>query len=264
MSKSSPELYSTREAAELLGVSPTTLKRWADEGLLPAEKTLGGHRRFSRSALLAVRRGDEVGDWLEQLLSGGPAAALQSALLGEFADRGSWQEVAELLGRVLRTLGEWWAAGETSVATEHYASERLRRALAVCADSIPVAKNAPTCLLATASNESHTLGLSLAEVVFRELGWHCDWIGAPTPTNLLILALDEREPDLLVMSASSCCDDPQVVAAEHETVASACEERGIPLVVGGEGAWPENPRYGNRVRAFRELTEIPHPTSRSK
>jgi excisionase family DNA binding protein len=32
--------------AELLGVSPNTVSRWAREGRLPSVFTLGGHRRF--------------------------------------------------------------------------------------------------------------------------------------------------------------------------------------------------------------------------
>jgi excisionase family DNA binding protein/PAS domain S-box-containing protein len=39
------------EAAQLLGVSPSTLRRWADSGRLETVRTSGGHRRFARAAL---------------------------------------------------------------------------------------------------------------------------------------------------------------------------------------------------------------------
>jgi len=39
------------EAAEMLHVSPKTMSRWAKEGRVPHIVTLGGHRRFSRSAI---------------------------------------------------------------------------------------------------------------------------------------------------------------------------------------------------------------------
>lgn len=39
------------EAAEILGVSVKTLTRYADAGLVPYTKTLGGHRRFKRSVV---------------------------------------------------------------------------------------------------------------------------------------------------------------------------------------------------------------------
>ena len=48
-----------QEAAETLAISPSRLRRWADEGRVPSVRTAGGHRRFS---LAAVRRlADESG-----------------------------------------------------------------------------------------------------------------------------------------------------------------------------------------------------------
>ena len=42
------------EAARLLGVSERTIRRYADEGLLVAEKTLGGRRRLRLSVVQAA------------------------------------------------------------------------------------------------------------------------------------------------------------------------------------------------------------------
>ena len=42
------------QAARILHVSPKTVDRWADQGRIPCVVTLGGHRRFSRDAVLAV------------------------------------------------------------------------------------------------------------------------------------------------------------------------------------------------------------------
>jgi excisionase family DNA binding protein len=46
-----PERLALGEASRLLGVDPDTLRRWADEGRVPAFTTPGGHRRFDRRAL---------------------------------------------------------------------------------------------------------------------------------------------------------------------------------------------------------------------
>ena len=47
------------EVAELLLVSPVTVRQWAQKGLLPARTTPGGHRRFSMEAVrqFAIREG---------------------------------------------------------------------------------------------------------------------------------------------------------------------------------------------------------------
>jgi len=42
------------EASALLGVSLSTMRRWADAGKVPVYRTIGGHRRFQRHELHAV------------------------------------------------------------------------------------------------------------------------------------------------------------------------------------------------------------------
>lgn len=59
--------YLTRaDVARLLGVSPNTVTRWAREGKLPCQITLGGHHRFDRVVIEEIRdslyRGADV-DW---------------------------------------------------------------------------------------------------------------------------------------------------------------------------------------------------------
>lgn len=51
--KQQDDVCSTREAADLLGVSLKTIQLWVDAGVLDAWKTVGGHRRVS---LKSVRR----------------------------------------------------------------------------------------------------------------------------------------------------------------------------------------------------------------
>ncbi len=48
-----PTWLTTTEAADHLGVHPSTLRRWADEGMITAMITPGGHRRFALSDLKA-------------------------------------------------------------------------------------------------------------------------------------------------------------------------------------------------------------------
>src|SRR3954467_10201257 len=54
-----PRYLSPQQDAEDLGISVSTVKRWVDEGVLPAHKTAGGHRKLLRTEVLALaRQGD--------------------------------------------------------------------------------------------------------------------------------------------------------------------------------------------------------------
>jgi excisionase family DNA binding protein len=44
------------EVSRMLGVSPNTVTRWAREGRLPCQVTLGGHHRFDRELVDQLRK----------------------------------------------------------------------------------------------------------------------------------------------------------------------------------------------------------------
>ena len=45
------EWLSLSDAADVLGVHPSTVRLWSDKGVLPVHKTQGGHRRYKRSEI---------------------------------------------------------------------------------------------------------------------------------------------------------------------------------------------------------------------
>lgn len=48
------ELMTPKEVADLFGVHPKTVARWAAKGLFPEIRTLGRHRRYPRWAVEAL------------------------------------------------------------------------------------------------------------------------------------------------------------------------------------------------------------------
>ena len=49
--EATPRFLNVSEAAEFLGVSAASLRKWSDEGLVPVYRTPGGQRRFSANDL---------------------------------------------------------------------------------------------------------------------------------------------------------------------------------------------------------------------
>lgn len=68
------EWLSLSEVAKVLGVHPSTVRNWADQGQIPVHRTTGGHRRFKKS---------EVELWQQTQRHNGPNEAqlvIQNAL----------------------------------------------------------------------------------------------------------------------------------------------------------------------------------------
>ena len=53
---SATDFLTRSEVSRLLGVSPNTVTRWAREGRLPCQVTLGGHHRFEREVVEQLQK----------------------------------------------------------------------------------------------------------------------------------------------------------------------------------------------------------------
>ncbi|HET6438715.1 MAG TPA: helix-turn-helix domain-containing protein [Anaeromyxobacter sp.] len=252
---------STAQVAELLGVSAATVKRWAEAGSLPSERTRGGHRRFRRESVEQFRRAGAAhhlspaataDSWIRLLLAPTPALAIELALLEARSQLGSWLAVAESLDPVLEFVGLRWAKGELTVLEEHLLAARLSRGLSWAAESLPVGSSAPSALLATPEGEDHTLGLSLVEVCLREAGWRTAWAGRRLPTSDLERHARAGGTSALLLSAS-VHSQAGILGTTAARLAGAAREGGVSLVMGGRGPWPDPVPPAERLWTLREL-----------
>ena len=250
-------LLTSAEAARIAGVGPSTVKRWADEGVLACVKTPGGHRRIQRAALERLLRAQQPegldpphATWIGSLVSG-RRFEVEGLLLGARARLGSWHAVADELGEVLTELGREWEQGRVTIAQEHVASDVLSRALGRIGDGLPTRLEAPLGVLACAEGDDHTLGLSLAELCLREHGWNTLWLGRRTPLPELLRTASAPGVAMVMLSASSSSHDVRKLKAIAKKVGARCRARRIGLALGGAGLWPERPAYGERIKSFQ-------------
>jgi MerR family transcriptional regulator, light-induced transcriptional regulator len=193
--------------------------------------------------------GAQVAAWVRLLVAPEGRTSVGPALLADRDRLGSWLAVAELLGAVTSELGRLWEQDVLSILDEHIASARLGRALARAADVLPSRDGTPLLLLATPEDERHTLGLALAELVAREHGWTTLWAGDSTPTSDLVRGVSEGTVGAVAMSAS-VCSERRALERVAVQVSEACARAAVPLVVGGEGPWPEQLVAGSVLRTF--------------
>jgi excisionase family DNA binding protein len=186
-----------RQASHLLGVAPETLRRWADRGRVPSFTTLGGHRRFSRQALLALLPAErerrpslaDLGTSAERI-----ARAYRRARPGGGRPLASWlsrldaAEVAEL-----RSLGGAMAAALLA----HLDAEEPAAGVA--------SLDRAASLAGEYGSRSARLELPLREAVAAFLRFRAPFIDELARTARQ-RGLDTREATGLLVEAQAACD----------------------------------------------------------
>jgi excisionase family DNA binding protein len=249
---------STAQTAEALGVSVSTVKRWVDEGVLPAHRTAGGHRKLLRAEVLALARQGDLprGDpsALHAVPTGAPDSHLESAVeaLPDALRRGQGTEVAALLRRaygsgvaietladrliapVMATVGHDWETGRIDVWQEHQRTQLCAAALYQLKDELEsrAERNRPVAVGGAPEGDPYLLATLLAQLVLLDAGWEAVNLGPNTPLSSLAKALRELRPRLLWLSVSHLEDTAGFVRAYRDFYRAA-ERQGVAVAVGG-------------------------------
>ena len=139
----------------------------------------------------------------------------------------------------LRSIGDRWAAGELTVAQEHFAANLIRGRLLGLARGWDQGRG-PRAVLACLPGELHDIGLVCFGLALRKKGWRILYLGQDTPLETVAFALKRSRAKVLV-ALSIERRRFTVVADELAQFA----ERGV-VAVGGAGATDE---YARRVGA---------------
>ena len=250
------------ELSRRVGVTPELLRAWERRyGLLQPIRSAGGFRLYSNadearvramqrhlgaglSAAQAARAALEQSDGPETAAAADPgesAAALQEALERydeagahsildrSFATFSTEAVLVNIVTPVLHSLGERWAAGQLTIAQEHFASSVLRGRLLGLARGWGRGTG-PLAVLACPPGEQHDLPLLLFGIPLRQTGWRIVFLGGETPISTVERAVAAVAPRAVVLSAAR----PEPLrAVEHELAALATR---VAVAIGGQGA----------------------------
>lgn len=140
----------------------------------------------------------------------------------------------EVLGRVLEEVGERWAAGELTVAHEHYATAVTQGVLGVLAPHIRVPPSSGRlAVVACTPGELHALGAQMVADFLEGEGWEVLALGAATPGADLAALVDDERPDLVALSTAVAAN----VDAAEDALRRLRELADPPFVVVGGRAW---------------------------
>jgi excisionase family DNA binding protein len=281
---------STAGAASALGVSVSTVKRWVDEGILPAHRTAGGHRKLLRVEVLALARS---GDLPRQDLAGlvlppqrrGPTDVdlLTGPLLAALL-RGDAAEVRALvrhahrsgvpvetladrvLAPVMQKVGHDWQTARIDVWHEHRGTQICAAALHDLLAELEgrTERSRPVAVGGAPEGDPYHLTSLLAQLVLLDAGWEAVNLGPNTPFVSLGRAVRQLRPKLVWLSVSHLEDPPRFVA-EYRTFYREAERAGVAVAVGGR-ALTEPVRsqlpyttYGDGMTHLAALARTLHP-----
>ena len=250
---------------KLLGVGSTTIKRWADDGVLPYNRTPGGHRRFRMSEIedfaprhnghRSALRTTVISGWFELLRDGGLSDVIDKVrALPDI--QGDWFAAGDMLGAVFGHLGRRWDNEECSVLEANVVSAKLVQAVATVSAGLPVATSAPRALVAAVPGDHHAVGAAIAQLCLRSRGYEAFMLGSTVAAEQLKHDLAGTDFRLLVLSASSWQTDIVTLKNYFRHLAPVCREQAMELVLGGKGAWPAEMDYGHMCRTFRDFRGV--------
>jgi excisionase family DNA binding protein len=253
-----PEFVTTAQAAEALGVSVSSVKRWVENGILPAQKTAGGHRKLLLADVMELARQgklpsrDVAGlklrfkkhrlpstaaleEHLYPALLTGDAATIRSTLHGAYQAGLAVDKLAdEVIAPAMQKIGADWAAGKIDVMHEHRASQLCAAALfelkAVLEDRTP--RDRPIAVGGTLEGDYSVLPSLLAQMVLLDAGWDAINLGPNTPVESFRRAVDELKPRLLWISVSHLQDEAAFVQYYRPLYRQA-EQANVAVAVGG-------------------------------
>lgn len=270
---------STRQLAEALGVSESSVKRWVDEGEIAADRTAGGHRRIPLSSAVGFIRSRRVRpespqlmpvsdvpdlgavdsascDALYDALAKDSAHVARSIVCGRFMSGASVATIGDgLLRPVLERIGELWKNDSSGILIEHRAVQTCTQALSQIAAWIPEpAPDAPVGLTAAGPADPYLLPPMLALMTLRECGMRGVNLGPMTPLPTIELAIAQYTAAICVVSVSIAQEGGATgawISLQKRAAAAACR-----VVLGGRCVCSLGDRVAASTQIVGTMTEL--------
>ncbi len=156
-------------------------------------------------------------------------AIFQQCLDSEMPLRDLYVNVVQ---RSLYEIGDLWMRGEVSLAVEHLATAITESVLGIACPRLFAGKRlGKLALVACVPNDHHRIGGRIVADYFELSNWRSYFLGANTPVSEMLSVMEQRQPDVLVLSATASFNFGAVVAAAAE-IREAFPS--LPILAGGQ------------------------------
>jgi MerR family transcriptional regulator, light-induced transcriptional regulator len=275
---------SPRQLAAAIGVSESSLKRWADDGLLAVVRTAGGHRRISLPE--AVRFIRHMGFKLQQptelglselrslettqiedassvneafgaALEEGNSAKVRAIVEGLYLS--GWSVATIIDGPIRQTMariGTLWQHADWGIMVEHRATELCLQTLSMLRHLMPSHESAaPIAVGGAGPNDPYMLPSLACSITLAEAGWTDVNLGPRTPTRVLANAVGHYKAKMVWIAFSHSTSQSETIEVVN-VVSRACEVAGAKLIVGGPPTLMLAPADIPGVTVARSMLEL--------
>lgn len=255
---------STVQVAKAVGVSVSTIKRWVDEGVLPAHRTAGGHRKLVLADVLRVTResglpqtdlshlmpaparggGTEPAEFQRQLQDAAVAAdagRMRAVLYAAYRAKIPVDVIGDqIVGPTMAFVGRQWEHGRMDVGGEHQVTQAVVATMyelraKILANAKP---DRPVAVGGAPEHDHYLLPTLLVKLTLLEAGWDAINLGPNTPAAAFVSAMDVLRPKLVWVSVSHVASDA-AFEADYREVYQAAQARGIAVALGGRALSPD-------------------------
>ncbi len=276
-------VLSPKELGTAIGVSESSLKRWADSGCLSVARTAGGHRRirvqeairFVREQGFALQRPALLG--LEELdsraaapaqddpfsavhdaLVAGDEARARSVALTAFLEGMPLSLVVDrLLSPALRAVGERWQDSDEGIMIEHRAADICAQILWRIRDLGITDEHSPVAVGGAPEDDPYSLPSLMAASVLASEGWSETNLSAHTPMRVIAQAAAGAGARLVWVAFSSERGRAETREALEALQAGLAAHRLAPAIVAGGPALTNGPPLGiEGVYHAHSMTEL--------
>ncbi|GAB4110121.1 MAG: cobalamin-dependent protein [Roseiflexaceae bacterium] len=233
-------VFNTKAVARDTGVPPDTFRAWERRyGVPRPQRTPGGHRLYSERDIAVIRwlrdRTEEgmnishavmllmsvlesseasaasvearslevMTDDLINALTSFDANTAERVISEAFALYPFEDVLLNLVQPAMIEVGERWHRGEINVASEHFATEFVRRKMASLLNVFETNAQRDTIVVGCAPEELHDIGVLFASLFLVRRGWHVVYLGAQVPLIDLLETVRAVNPSLICLSAST-------------------------------------------------------------
>jgi excisionase family DNA binding protein len=260
------QYFNSEEAASILNVNVSSIKRWTEDGTLDCVKTAGGHRKFTmqhlakflkehktkttRANLFPIESDEDLEintsilkadfEFLIDYVSEQSRLCNRDRVHRVFnglylAQNPLHQIYDQLVTSVLHKIGDLWEQGEISAVEEHFSTQTIRGCLIRLQGIIQMpSEKIGTAFCLVMSQELHDIAIKMVDHVLELRGYKILFSGQMTPSMKIEKIFEIYQPDRVYIS-STIVTDQNLTQAEFDKICYIAQAHNARVYVGGQG-----------------------------